>query len=104
MGRIHKYFSRADGVAHLADILTTRGIVRRATCHLCPLPVARQKDDFNERPGVFEGGEVWCSRLQRNELAASGVLRGEGVNFPKNTNKIRQNLKLERAIAPDDCH
>lgn len=37
LGRVHRLFPGADGIVRVADINTTRGIIRRPLVRLCPL-------------------------------------------------------------------
>ncbi|CAK1602856.1 unnamed protein product [Parnassius mnemosyne] len=38
MGRIHRLYPGTDGVARVADVNTSKGVIRRAVTNLCPLP------------------------------------------------------------------
>ncbi|KAL0881752.1 hypothetical protein ABMA27_001541 [Loxostege sticticalis] len=47
LGRVTRLFPGSDGIARVADVLTTSGTVRRAFNRLCPLPM----EDHNLVPG-----------------------------------------------------
>ncbi|XP_026330087.1 uncharacterized protein LOC113237719 isoform X1 [Hyposmocoma kahamanoa] len=47
LGRVTQLYPGSDGIARVADILTTSGTFRRAFNRLCPLPV----EDQNCIPG-----------------------------------------------------
>ncbi|XP_044746498.1 uncharacterized protein LOC123308039 [Coccinella septempunctata] len=49
MGRILELFSGKDGIARVARIKTTDGIVSRALVKLCPLPVESSPEDLSRR-------------------------------------------------------
>lgn len=51
MGRIHRLYPGLDGVSRVADVFTSKGIVRRAICNLSPLPMGESRD-----PKVVERG------------------------------------------------
>lgn len=58
LGRIQQLHPGQDGVARVADVLTTRGTVRRAIRNMCPLPMTRAEDSSTRNPTDFEGGEI----------------------------------------------
>ncbi|XP_026318642.1 uncharacterized protein LOC113229307 [Hyposmocoma kahamanoa] len=70
MGRIHQLYPGPDGVARVADVTTSKGIIRCAVSNLCPLPTAQTDDQqmmaSPRNPTVFKiedrdtGGR--CSR------------------------------------------
>ncbi|XP_045536200.1 uncharacterized protein LOC106710902 [Papilio machaon] len=45
MGRVCRLYPGADGVSRVADVTTSRGIIRRAINKLCLLPTSESKDD-----------------------------------------------------------
>ncbi|XP_044766482.1 uncharacterized protein LOC123322598 isoform X2 [Coccinella septempunctata] len=49
MGRILELFSGKDGIARVARIKTTDGIVSRSLVKLCPLPVESSPEDLSRR-------------------------------------------------------
>lgn len=58
MGRIYELHPGADGTARVADVYTTKGIVRRAIHNLCSLhTVQPQEKAVSRNPEAFEEGE-----------------------------------------------
>ncbi|XP_049886915.1 uncharacterized protein LOC126381474 [Pectinophora gossypiella] len=55
-GRIYKLYPGADGIARVADIKTSKGIIRRALNKVCPL-LPSSSYSTSRNPDVFEGGE-----------------------------------------------
>jgi Family of unknown function (DUF5641) len=49
MGRILNLIAGQDGVTRVADVQTSSGVVRRAMCRLCPLPVEMEDKNVSSR-------------------------------------------------------
>ncbi|XP_048002758.1 uncharacterized protein LOC125239265 [Leguminivora glycinivorella] len=57
MGRIHRLYPGADGIARVADVNTSKGLIRRAVTNLCPLP-NDECEEATRKPTVSEGGKM----------------------------------------------
>lgn len=57
MGRIHRLYPGADGIARIADVNTSKGLIRRAVTNLCPLP-NDEREEATRKPTVSEGGKM----------------------------------------------
>ncbi|XP_064072214.1 uncharacterized protein LOC135193480 [Vanessa tameamea] len=53
MARVHKLYPDSDGVSRVVDVVTSKGIIRRAVHNLCLLP----EPEFTRNPEDFERGE-----------------------------------------------
>ncbi|XP_044760883.1 uncharacterized protein LOC123318338 [Coccinella septempunctata] len=56
MARVSKLFPGSDGVSRVAELYTSKGIIRRAVHNLCSLPVPPTAE-VPRSPKGFEGGE-----------------------------------------------
>ena len=55
MARVHKLYPGSDGVSRVADVVTSKGIIRRAAHNLCLLSDAestRSPEDFEREEHV----------------------------------------------------
>lgn len=58
MGRVQKLYTGSDGTARVADVYTSKGVIRRAIHNLCPLDTLEPSQAaITQKPESFEGAE-----------------------------------------------